>query len=143
MNPLALRYVLSGLIVLGGVVTLVLLRKRWPGGLAVLACYVLPLAPVLGFMQSGQQLVADRYSYVACMALAVLAGAAWYWVLDVRRWVGPRLPWWFLCRLWSWECSPGSRLPSGGHQFALDARRESRPYEPTGAPQPGSGVCQT
>lgn len=87
MNPLALRYVLSGLIVLGGVVTLVLLRKRWPGGLAVLACYVLPLAPVLGFMQSGQQLVADRYSYVACMALAVLAGAAWYWVSErVCRW---------------------------------------------------------
>jgi tetratricopeptide (TPR) repeat protein len=85
MNPLALRFVLSGLLVLGGVLTLFLLRKRWPAGMALLGCYVLPLAPVLGFVQSGPQLVADRYSYVACMALAVLAGAGWSRALELLR----------------------------------------------------------
>jgi tetratricopeptide (TPR) repeat protein len=90
MNPLALRFVLCGVIALGGVAVLFLLRKRWPAGLTLLACYVLPLAPVLGFVQSGQQLVADRYSYIACMALAVLAGAAWYRAVQLLRprWAG-------------------------------------------------------
>ena len=88
MSPFELRFVLSGIIGLVGVSTLLLLRKRWPAGLALLAFYAIPLAPVLGFAQSGLQLVADRYSYIACMALSVLAGAGLYQLIDhlLRRW---------------------------------------------------------
>ncbi|HEY7317564.1 MAG TPA: tetratricopeptide repeat protein [Candidatus Binatia bacterium] len=57
------------------VVVLFLLRTQWPAGLASLLCYVVFLVPVLGFLQSGPQLVADRYSYLSCISIAVLAGA--------------------------------------------------------------------
>ena len=43
---------------------------------AALAAYFVIVAPVLGCEQSGPQLVADRYSYLSCLGLAVLAGAA-------------------------------------------------------------------
>ncbi|MCC7292282.1 MAG: hypothetical protein IT449_09505 [Phycisphaerales bacterium] len=49
-------------------------RRRHPWAAAGLAVYVLSLAPVLGFFQSGPQLVADRYSYLACLPLALIAG---------------------------------------------------------------------
>ncbi len=51
-------------------------RRRHPWVAAGLAVYGLALAPVLGFFQSGPQLVADRYSYLACLPLAVIAGGA-------------------------------------------------------------------
>jgi tetratricopeptide (TPR) repeat protein len=38
--------------------------------------YGLTLAPVSGIVHSGPQLVADRYSYLACLGIALLAGAA-------------------------------------------------------------------
>ena len=53
-------------------------RRRWPAVPAALAVYVVTVAPVLGFTQSGPQLVADRYSYLPCLGFAVLAGAALY-----------------------------------------------------------------
>ncbi len=51
-------------------------RRRCPGVLAALGVYGVLLAPVVGFAQSGPQLVADRYSYLACGGFAILAGAA-------------------------------------------------------------------
>lgn len=50
------------------------LRNRWPAGLACWLYYVVVLAPVLGIVQTGPQLVADRYSYLSCLSWAVLAG---------------------------------------------------------------------
>jgi len=55
-----------------------LARKRWPAGLACWIYYVVMLAPVLGVAQSGPQLVADRYSYLACMSWAVLIGGGFF-----------------------------------------------------------------
>ncbi len=54
--------------------TLVLigLRRRWPGLLGAWLAYAVLVAPVVGFTQSGPQLVADRYSYLACMPFALL-----------------------------------------------------------------------
>ncbi len=49
--------------------------RRAPGIAVSLVGYAVVVAPVLGFAQSGPQLVADRYSYLSCMGLAVLAGA--------------------------------------------------------------------
>jgi tetratricopeptide (TPR) repeat protein len=48
------------------------LRRRWPALLAAWLAYAILVAPVLGFTQSGPQLVADRYTYHSCMPFAVL-----------------------------------------------------------------------
>ena len=47
-------------------------RRRLPGLLAAWLCYGVLVSPVLGLAQSGFQLVADRYSYLACIPFAVL-----------------------------------------------------------------------
>ena len=62
-------------------VILYLLRKRWPAGLACWVYSVVILAPVLGIVSIGPQLVADRYSYLACLSWAVLTGGGLLFVL--------------------------------------------------------------
>jgi tetratricopeptide (TPR) repeat protein len=52
---------------------ILLLRRRFPALPAVFAVYLVLVGPTLGFAQSGRQLVADRYSYLSCLGLAVLA----------------------------------------------------------------------
>ncbi|MBI5210354.1 MAG: tetratricopeptide repeat protein [Elusimicrobia bacterium] len=52
------------------------LRRRWPGLLAVWACYVAALLPVSGLAQSGNQIIADRYTYLACLGWPLLAAAS-------------------------------------------------------------------
>jgi Tfp pilus assembly protein PilF len=51
-----------------------LLRNRCPAGLACWMYSVVVAAPVLGIVQTGPQLVADRYSYLTCLSWAVFAG---------------------------------------------------------------------
>lgn len=74
-EPLAAPFILSAVAVVAVTVALVVQRRRWPAGLASWAGYVIVLAPVLGLTQAGPQLVADRYSYVACLPWALLAAA--------------------------------------------------------------------
>ncbi len=76
MNPLAGRFVAAAAAVIALTALLVLVRKRFPAGLTSWVIYGIVLSPVLGLTQSGPQLVADRYSYIACMPWALLAGAA-------------------------------------------------------------------
>jgi tetratricopeptide (TPR) repeat protein len=77
------------IIVSGG---LVALRKRWPAGLASWICYIVILVPVLGIVQFGPQFVADRYSYMACLPWAILAGSSvtpyWHLANTSRLWIG-------------------------------------------------------
>jgi len=54
----------------------VLLRRRWPALLAVWVAYLATLLPVLQVFPFGPYIVADRYSYLACLGWAVLAGGA-------------------------------------------------------------------
>jgi hypothetical protein len=54
----------------------ILLRRRAPAVTAALAAYAICVAPVLGVLQSGPQLVADRYAYLAGIPFALLAGGA-------------------------------------------------------------------
>jgi protein O-mannosyl-transferase len=84
LNPGEWIYLVSGLLVLIATVILFLFRRRWPAGLAVWVYYAALVAPVSGIIQSGPQLVADRYSYLSCLGWAVLAGGglALLW----RRW---------------------------------------------------------
>ena len=75
LDPTEPRYGLSMALVVAAAVALFAVRRRAPWLVAAVACYVLIVSPVLGFVQSGQQKVADRYTYLACMPFAVLVGA--------------------------------------------------------------------
>jgi tetratricopeptide (TPR) repeat protein len=71
-------FIVCGLAALSITVALYWLRRRWPAGLACWTYYVVLLAPVLGIAQSGPQFVADRYSYLSCMSLAILGGGGFF-----------------------------------------------------------------
>jgi len=55
-------------------------RRRAPYFLGAWVVYIALLSPMLGLAQSGPQVVADRYSYLACMPWAILAGGAMAWI---------------------------------------------------------------
>jgi Flp pilus assembly protein TadD len=98
MNPFHWPFLVSGAVVTAISILVLAMRKRWPAGLASWIYYLILLAPVLGFVQSGWQMVADRYSYLACLSWALLAGAglfySWKWSAarygerPARLWVG-------------------------------------------------------
>ena len=52
------------------------LRRRWPAGLAAWCYYLITLLPVLGIVLCGIYRAADRYTYLPCLAWALIAGAA-------------------------------------------------------------------
>ena len=81
LNPFAWPFLLSGATVVAVSTVVFILRRRWPAGLASWICYVIILFPVLGIVQSGWQMVADRYSYLSCLAWAILAGGGLYYYL--------------------------------------------------------------
>jgi hypothetical protein len=74
ISPWEPRFVAAYLAVGAAALVMVRFRRRIPGVLAAAAVYLVILGPVLGILQSGIQLVADRYSYVACIGWAVLMG---------------------------------------------------------------------
>lgn len=88
-DPLAAPFIASALTVLVAAAGLFVLRRRWPMGIALVVYYVVLLLPVMGLVQIGPQLVADRYSYLACLGFAVLAGVG---VVMIRRWVSQQYP---------------------------------------------------
>ncbi len=59
------------------------LRHRVPALLAVAVAYAAALAPTLGLVQSGPQLAADRFTYLALLGWSVLLGAI---VVTGSRW---------------------------------------------------------
>lgn len=65
----------SLLLVLAALVGLVRWRRRWPALLGAAAAYAILVSPVLGFLQSGMQKVADRYAYLALIPLFALLAA--------------------------------------------------------------------
>jgi tetratricopeptide (TPR) repeat protein len=70
------RWAACAVAVLGISAALVVRRRRWPWALAAWSCYAVIVSPVLGFVQMGPQLAADRYTYLACLPWAVLLAAA-------------------------------------------------------------------
>jgi len=84
-DAFAPEYVASGLVVVGLVVAVIALRKRYPGVAAAAAAYAVIILPLLGIVQNGPQLAADRYTYHASPALAILVGAGVALVPAARR----------------------------------------------------------
>jgi Tfp pilus assembly protein PilF len=76
VNPLEPRFLLSGIAAVAISVLLLVLRRPWPGGLAVWVYYGIILGPVAGLVHAGYQLAHDRYSYLSCLGWALLVGAA-------------------------------------------------------------------
>jgi tetratricopeptide (TPR) repeat protein len=76
-------YLVSGGVVLALSIALILSARRWPAGLVAWVVYVALLLPASGLFQPGAYVVADRYSYLACLPLALLGGAAVAWCREV------------------------------------------------------------
>ncbi len=94
VDPTSLRFLAPALFAVGLTAGLLLARRAWPAALAVWLVYGLTLAPVSGIVHNGPQLVADRYSYLSCLGIALLVGAGIAAVLSssavsrpVRAWV--------------------------------------------------------
>lgn len=71
------RFLASTLAAVAAASALLVFRRRIPSLVAAVLAFVALLAPVLGFSQAGLQLVAERYSYLACMPLSIWIGGAW------------------------------------------------------------------
>ena len=82
--PWSATYLVPGLVVVAITAALVLARRRWPAGLVAWVCYGALLFPVIGIFHNGAQITADRYTYLACLPWALLAGAGLAWCLEAR-----------------------------------------------------------
>ena len=71
-----LPFQLSAVVVVWIIAAALILRRRFPAIPAVALAYAVTLLPVLGIFHNGHQITADRYSYLACLGWAFLAGAA-------------------------------------------------------------------
>ncbi len=73
---------------LGGVallLSLIGLRRRFPGGFAAWAHMAIVVTPVSGLLHSGIQLGADRYAYQADLGFCLLVGYGLTWALVLRE----------------------------------------------------------
>ncbi|MEK6677113.1 MAG: tetratricopeptide repeat protein [Planctomycetota bacterium] len=83
--PLRLEYVGTSLVIVGITMFCIGKRRKYPALLAGWIAYVVLLSPMLGIAQSGPQLVADRYSYLPSLAIALLLGGAITNLLRTKR----------------------------------------------------------
>jgi len=83
IHPLEGRFLVSAVGMVGASLVALLLRVRWPAGLALWIYYGIFVAPVSGIVHiGGFYLTADRYSYLSCLGWAVLVGAGAGAVVD-------------------------------------------------------------
>src|SRR5258706_1979084 len=74
IDPRALPFQLSMILVVLITAAALMFRRRYPALLAAWLAYAAMLIPVLGIFHNGQQITADRYSYLACLGWAILGG---------------------------------------------------------------------
>ncbi len=102
VDPFAITSVVSAVIVIALTGGLLAARKQFPAGLAAWAIFVVILSPVLGLAQTGNQLAADRYTYLPGVVLAVLIAAGL-----ARLGRGPLIvavvPWLALASVLTWQ----------------------------------------
>jgi protein O-mannosyl-transferase len=77
IDPAEARYVASYAVAIGLSVLAWVVRRRRPAVAIAWLAFVVILFPLLGVHQNGPQIAADRYTYDAAPALAILAAAAW------------------------------------------------------------------
>jgi len=88
-SPMAVPFVLSAIVVLFVTYAAFRLRRRWPVLLAAWTVYSVTLLPVGGIVHNGNQITADRYTYLSCMGWALLFGAAVMACLEIDRFHAP------------------------------------------------------
>src|SRR5213083_525509 len=95
VNPAATPFIVSYGGVLAVTAIALALRRRRPGLPAAWLAYVVVLLPVLGIAQSGPQIAADRYTYLAALGWAILAGAGLLscWRLSTSSTTGAPTTW--------------------------------------------------
>ncbi|MBW2738456.1 MAG: tetratricopeptide repeat protein [Deltaproteobacteria bacterium] len=79
------EYILCTLFVIALTIFLIIMRNRWPGAIAAWGCYMVSVSPLLGFVQSGPQVVADRYTYIASLPFGILVAAGIFRLWTARR----------------------------------------------------------
>ncbi len=84
IDPFQARFIAAYLAVAAALVVAFSMRRRAPAILAATACYLLIITPMLGVVQNGPQIAADRYTYHASPAIAVLIAAGSAWLLAGR-----------------------------------------------------------
>ncbi len=92
IDPTSAPFELSVLVVLAITTTAILLRRKFPALLTVWLAYVVTLSPVVGLFANGPAVTYDRNTYLACLAWALLAGAAvilWQARSRAARWMIP------------------------------------------------------
>src|SRR5881296_3470250 len=75
VSPWAMPFILSFGLAIAITAIVLSLRRRMLGLPAAWVAYLVVLLPVLGIFQSGPQIAADRYTYLAGLGWAILAGA--------------------------------------------------------------------
>lgn len=81
LDPREARFLVSALVAVTVTVVVLVRRTRSPAVAIAWLSYGVLLAPVSGLVQAGAQLVADRYSYLPCIPLALLAaGGLLAWI---------------------------------------------------------------
>jgi hypothetical protein len=76
-EPMLAGVLLSALTAAAITVVLVAMRRRWPGALAAWIAYLILLGPMSGIVPFGRLRGAvDRYTYLACLGWALVAGGA-------------------------------------------------------------------
>jgi tetratricopeptide (TPR) repeat protein len=76
VDPAAPRFLISYAIVSGLAVVAWQARRRAPAVTAAMAAFAVITLPMLGVVQNGPQIAADRYTYHAAPALAILGATA-------------------------------------------------------------------
>lgn len=80
VDPWAAPFLASYGAVVAMTVLVLAVRRRVPSLAAAGLAYVVILLPVLGIIQNGPQIAADRYTYLSCLGWAVLAGGGLVWI---------------------------------------------------------------
>jgi protein O-mannosyl-transferase len=84
VRPWSATYLIPEILVVLITAVLIWMRRRWPAGLVAWVSYAALLFPVIGIFHNGAQIAADRYTYLACLPWALLAGAGLAWCLNAR-----------------------------------------------------------